>query len=59
MAMDIRILLPAIFADTLNQISISGFGEGFMNAGNDNYTSMGSIMFNEVASMNSITSAIR
>jgi len=43
--------------NTLNQNLNFWFGEGFMNAGNDNYTSMGSIMFNEVASMNSITSA--
>jgi subtilisin family serine protease len=31
--------------------------EGFTRAGNDNYTSMGSIMINEVQSQNSITSS--
>jgi len=43
--------------NTVNQNLNFWFGEGFMSGGNDNYTSLGSIMFNEVASMNSITSA--
>ena len=42
--------------DIVNQNLNFWLGEGFRNIGNNNYTSMGSIMFNEVSSMNSITS---
>ena len=33
------------------------YGEGFRNTGNNTYSSMGNIMFNEVSTLNSITNA--
>ena len=43
--------------DNVNSNLNFWFCEGFRNTGNNTYTSMGNIMFNEVSSLNSITSA--
>ncbi|MEN6444448.1 MAG: S8 family serine peptidase, partial [Candidatus Cloacimonas sp.] len=43
--------------DTENQDLNFWFCRGFKNTGNNTYTSMGDIMFNEVSSLNSITCA--